>query len=258
MRLLITFGPAWEPLDGARRLTNMSTGRLGVQLANAFMDAGWDVHCLRGEGATYGGALRTGEVETFTTNDDLAEKLERIGRLRRVDAVFHAAALCDYRIARVTNATGENVRSAKIATRDGRLLLELEPATKVLPKLRGWFPQARLVGWKYELAGTRNDAFAKAWRQLRECDTDACVLNGAAYGHGFALCRPGGSVIACFSSTQLADSLQAWLAGESSSAKEASEFRFQGLHPTQHHRPGDRLEHGILDALPRVEAHDAA
>lgn len=214
MRLLITFGPAWEPLDGARRLTNMSTGRLGVQLANAFLEAGWEVHCLRGEGATYAGAVHTHEVETFTTNDELADKLERISRLRRVDAVFHAAALCDYRIARVSNAVGEEVRSAKIATRDGRLLLELEPATKVLPRLRGWFPNARIVGWKYELAGTRQDAFAKAWRQLGDCRTDACVLNGSAYGDGFALCRPDGQVDACSGPTQLAVVLERWLAGE--------------------------------------------
>lgn len=212
MRLLITFGPAWEPLDGARRLTNMSTGRLGVHLANAFDQAGWEVLCLRGEGATFSGALRTREVETFTTNDDLAEKLERIGRQGQVDAVFHAAALCDYRVARVTNAAGMDVRSAKIATRDGCLWIELEPAAKVLPRLRGWFPGARIVGWKYELTGTSDDAFAKAWRQLHECGTDACVLNGSAYGEGFALCLPDRVVGRFSNSTQLAVALERWLA----------------------------------------------
>ncbi|HTH49576.1 MAG TPA: phosphopantothenoylcysteine decarboxylase [Candidatus Limnocylindria bacterium] len=221
MRLLLTFGPAWEPLDGARRLTNMSTGRLGVQLANAFVAAGWEVHCLRGEGATYQGPLHTHEVETFATNDDLADKLWRISRLRQVDAVFHAAALCDYRIARVTNSAGKDLRSAKIATREGRLWLELEPATKVLPQLRGWFPQARIVGWKYELVGTRDDAFAKARRQLGECGTNACVLNGAAYGDGFGLYHTDGTVKRCDGSTQLADSLLAWLGARPFSAPQA-------------------------------------
>jgi phosphopantothenoylcysteine synthetase/decarboxylase len=214
MRLLMTFGPGWEPLDGVRRLTNLSTGRLGVQLANAFVEAGWEVHCLRGEGATYSGALEASEVEPFTTNDDLAERLDRISRQRPVDAVFHAAALCDYRIGRVLNAGGDEVRSAKIATRDGRLVLELEPAAKVLPRLRGWFPRACIVGWKYELAGTRAEAFAKAWRQLRECRTDACVLNGSAYGEGFALCRAGGVVNPLSDSTQLANALERWLGSD--------------------------------------------
>ncbi len=36
----------------------------------------------------------------------------------------------------------------------------------VLPRIRDWFPDARILGWKYELAGTRDEAFAKAWKQL--------------------------------------------------------------------------------------------
>lgn len=214
MRLLITFGPSWEPLDGARRLTNMSTGRLGTDLANAFTATGWEVHCLRGEGSSHRELPATHEVETFTTNDDLASKMERIGRLRRIDAVFHAAALCDYRIARVTNAAGDEIRSEKIATKDGCLSIELEPATKILPKLRSWFPRARIIGWKYELAGTREDAFAKARRQLADCGTDACVLNGAAYGPGFAICRPDGGVERCDDAGRLATALKRWLIGD--------------------------------------------
>lgn len=207
MRLLITFGPGFEPIDQARRLTNFSTGKLGSQLANHFHQLGWDVHCLRAEGATYSGPLDAGEVEPFTTNDDLTLRLERIGRGPRVDAVFHAAALCDFRVARIVNPMGEQVSSPKIATRDGRLTLELEPATKVLPRLRGWFPEATIVGWKYELAGGRDDAFAKAWRQLAECGTEACVLNGAAHGPGFTICQPEYRVRPCDSVEELAAGL---------------------------------------------------
>ena len=197
MRALITFGPGYEPIDQARRLTNFSTGRLGTQLANAFVAAGWDVHCLRAETTSYAGKLHATEVESFSTNDDLAERFERIGQLRHIDAIFHAAALCDYRVARIADASGNAVHSPKIATRDGRLVLELEPATKVLPKLRGWFPHSYIVGWKYELAGNQNDAFAKAWRQLLDCHTDACVLNGAAYGPGFAVCLASKTSFSC-------------------------------------------------------------
>jgi phosphopantothenoylcysteine decarboxylase/phosphopantothenate--cysteine ligase len=213
MRLLITFGPSYEPIDQARRLTNLSIGRLGAFLANSFLKAGWNVHCLRAEGSSWRGPLHATEVETFTTNDDLAERLERIGRMRKIDAVFHAAALCDYRVARVIDATGSTVSSPKIATRDGRLTLELEPATKVLPLLRGWFPKSRIVGWKYELAGGCGDAFAKAWRQMDDCDTDACVLNGAAYGRGFALCLPSRRFVECADEIALHAGLMRWLSG---------------------------------------------
>jgi phosphopantothenate---cysteine ligase (CTP) len=211
MKIIITCGPSYEPIDGARRMTNMSTGRLGVTLANYFADAGHDVLCLKGEGSTYPGPLRVDGVETFTTNDDLAQRLQRISQNEAAYAIFHAAALCDYRVEQVLSATGEAMVSKKFATRDGRLHLVLAPATKVLPKLRSWFPKARIIGWKYELAGSREDAFAKAWKQLRECHTDACVLNGAAYGEGFALCQTDGRVATCAETGGLCTLLGKWL-----------------------------------------------
>lgn len=187
-------------------------------LANHFVGAGWEVTCLRGEGATCHGPDRAHHTGTFSTNDDLRRRLEAMARSGGPEVLFHAAALCDYRVARVTNGAGESVRSPKIATRDGRLCVELEPATKVLPLLRPLFPAARIVGWKYELAGTRDDALGKAWRQLAECGTDACVLNGAAYGDGFALCLPDRSIRHCPDSVALAETLESWLEADGDSA----------------------------------------
>jgi phosphopantothenoylcysteine synthetase/decarboxylase len=211
MKILITCGPSHEPIDGARRMTNMSTGRLGVTLANYFADAGHEVICLKGEGSTYPGAVHAKRIETFATNEDLARLLESFSREGNIDAVLHAAALCDYRVERVMSAAGEAMQSAKFATRDGRLHLVLAPALKVLPKLRGWYPDARIAGWKYELAGTREDAFARAWQQVRHCKTDACVLNGAAYGEGFALCHSDGNVQTTANAAGLGAALVGWL-----------------------------------------------
>ena len=211
MKIIITCGPSYEPIDGARRMTNMSTGKLGVTLVNAFTDAGHEVICLKGEGSTFTGPVRAARVETFATNDNLAQHLESISRLENIDAVLHAAALCDYKVEQVLSGAGEAITSAKFATRDGRLHLILAPAMKVLPKMRRWFPSARIVGWKYELAGTRDDAFGKAWKQLRDCETDACVLNGAAYGEGFALCHADGCVQTCSDAPALCESILEWL-----------------------------------------------
>ena len=211
MKLIVTCGPAFEPIDGARRVTNFSTGRLGIVLANHFASHGWEVACLKGEQATCPDPLHARRVLAFSTNDDLAAKLALLAGEGGWAAVLHAAALCDFRVERVLNECGEAVASPKFSSREGRLKLELAPATKVLPKLRGWFPHARLVGWKYELAGERGDAFAKAWAQLAECHTDACVLNGAAYGAGFGFCTAS-AFHGCADSAALADWCARWLA----------------------------------------------
>lgn len=211
MNIIVTCGPSYEPIDQARRLTNMSTGKLGANLVDFLAEAGHEVICLRGEGSTHPAPVRGARVEAFATNDDLAGLLESIARREKIDVIFHAAALCDYRVEQVLTGAGGAITSPKFATRDGRLHLILAPALKVLPRMRGWFPGARIVGWKYELAGTRDDAFAQARKQLRDGRTDACVLNGAAYGDGFALCHADGRVQACFDTSGLCEALLRWL-----------------------------------------------
>lgn len=212
MNVLVTGGPAWEPIDGMRRLTNASTGALGSRLAEGLATAGHRVTYLRAEMAV--APLPVGPIETvpFSTNTDLARRLEGWPDRASVGAVFHAAALCDFRVAAVRSADGADFHAAKIPTRSGPVILELEPAMKVLPRLRAWFPAARLVGWKYELNGTRADALAAAWRQLEEAGTDACVLNGGAWGEGFALCERPGRVVAFPDAPGLAAGLVGWLA----------------------------------------------
>lgn len=210
MKVVVTCGPSYEPVDQARRLTNFSTGRLGIALSNAFTARGWDVTCLKGEQATCADVLHARRVLSFSTNEDLAVKLASLADEGGWDAVFHAAALCDFRVERVLDERGEELESPKFSSRAGRLNLVLVPAAKVLPRLRDWFPQARLVGWKYELAGSRSEAFAKARAQLSEGGTAVCVLNGAAYGSGFACCTPG-SVHTLADSAALADWLGRWL-----------------------------------------------
>ena len=52
MRVIVTCGPSYEPIDRVRRLTNFSTGELGLLLAAALAREGHEVICLKGEGAT--------------------------------------------------------------------------------------------------------------------------------------------------------------------------------------------------------------
>lgn len=211
MRILITCGPSYEPLDQVRRITNASTGRLGVTLANSLTKAGHEVVCCRGVGATFAETLRARECVEFGTNDELLRQLRDLAAAEAFDAVLHAAAVCDFRVERVDFPNAGETNHSKIASRGGPLRLILAPATKLLPLLRDLFPRARIVGWKYELDGTPTEALDKAWRQIREAHTDACVLNGSACGKGFAFCRPPDHVQRWEDLPALCRGLQNWL-----------------------------------------------
>ena len=191
MNCIVTAGPAYEPLDDVRRLTNFSTGRLGTELANYLAARGHHVILLLGEQATYAGERRAKKVEFFSTAADLHRKLKALPA-KKADAIFHTAAVSDFSFGRIfaPDAAGKlaEIKSAKkISTRQGKLLVELLPTPKIIAELRGWFPRAKITGWKFEADGKRADAVAAARRQLVECATDLCVVNGPAYGEGFGL-----------------------------------------------------------------------
>jgi len=196
---VITCGPAIAPIDSVRRITNFATGEIGTILARELAVRGFEVICFRGEGSI-APAPDGVEVRNFTTNESLALALRALPR--QPDAIFHAAAMCDFEVEKIEGADMQS----KLSSRCESLVLTLRPAPKILPTLRELFPSAKIIGWKYELDGDHAQALARAREQIAQCRTDLCVLNGAAYGEGFgivssaeseALHSPDKSSLAC-------------------------------------------------------------
>jgi phosphopantothenoylcysteine synthetase/decarboxylase len=195
MNCIVTAGPTFEPLDDVRRLTNFSTGRLGTELANFLTARGHSVTLLIGEAATWPGERGARVVKSFSSTKDLRGKMKSFSG-KKVEAIFHAAAVSDFCFGKMfTRAADGKLKSftptKKIPTRGGSLLVELAPTPKIIVELRGWFPRARIVGWKFEADGRRAEALRSAQEQMAECATDACVANGPAYGKGFGLVKAG-------------------------------------------------------------------
>lgn len=190
MRVVVTCGPSYEPIDEVRRITNFSTGELGIQLTNHLARSGFEVTCFKGVGATWPEKVVGAKVVPFATNDNLRAELEAVESRETIGAVFHAAALCDYRVKSVHSSDGTEIAAMKIPSRAGELTLTLDPAAKVIRDLRDFFPASRIVGWKYELTGSKADVLASSIRQLSESRSDAVVMNGAAYGVGFGFLEP--------------------------------------------------------------------
>ncbi|HTD66708.1 MAG TPA: phosphopantothenoylcysteine decarboxylase [Candidatus Limnocylindria bacterium] len=195
MRCIITAGPTFEPLDQVRRLTNHSTGRLGSELTNYLTECGHEATLLIGQQATWRGERNAARVETFTTTDNLRLRLRALAD-ESWDAVCHAAAVSDFTFGKTFSRDPKGalhpVQSGKLSTLGEPLLVELMPTAKIISELRGWFPRATIVGWKYEVDGLRDEVIEKASRQIFENQTDACVANGPAYGEGFGLVTPDG------------------------------------------------------------------
>ena len=190
MNCIVTAGPTYEPLDEVRRLINFSTGQLGSELGNYLVVRGHSVTLLLAQQATWRGEVHAQQVVSFGTTADLRARLQILAS-KSVEAVFHAAAVSDFAFGkiwrRLISDELEEIHSGKISSREGPLLAELIATPKIIAELRDWFPKAWLGGWKYELEGTQSDAIAQGEKQLTSNRTNACVVNGRAYGSGFGL-----------------------------------------------------------------------
>ena len=210
-RVVVTCGPSYEPIDEVRRLTNFATGEVGILLSNALTSAGYEVLCFKGVGATCSRAVEGAHVMPFATNDNLLAELEAIPERESIAAVFHTAALSDFRVKSIHRADGTEIAAPKIPSREGELLLTLIPAEKVIAHLRRLFPVSRIVGWKYELNGRRTEALRAGVQQIDENRTDVCVVNGQSYGAGFGFVEPEAPLVHCADKSELCNHLVGWL-----------------------------------------------
>jgi phosphopantothenate---cysteine ligase (CTP) len=205
MRVVISGGPSSEPIDEVRLITNRSTGELGVILAEAFRLRRHQVNLYLGRLSQF----RHPGAIYFDRNEDIQRMFREIDESKSVNVVLHAAALADFEV-KAVRAGNREVGSSKIGSEHQTLSLELVPKQKVISELRACFPNALIVGWKLEPDGSREDLIAEAVHQIQKNQTDACVINGRAFGQGFGFCTLEGLRESFSSKSELAAFLVKW------------------------------------------------
>jgi len=213
-RAIVTCGPSLTPIDAVRRITNFSTGELGVRLAECLADHGWEVICFKGIASTYRNPEgRSVQVREFSTNADLLAQMEATAAAEQIAVVFHAAALSDYEVESVESLQGQALEARKISSHLSGIRLTLRPAPKLLPRLGTLFPEAKIAGWKFELEGDRESAVETARLQIAENKTALSVVNGEAFGEGFGILHPEGECESLATRSALCQALAVWAGG---------------------------------------------
>ncbi len=168
MKLLITAGATREPLDAVRFLSNVSTGKTGAAIAEAFTAGGHDVTLLHGEGAVTTRAVR--HREPFSSAQDLLGRLQRHLATGNFDAVVMTAAVADYRPA--------EVKSGKISSDADELTIRLVRNEKILPRLKTFSPRAlKVIGFKLTVSADEDARRAAVAAQFAAGGVDAVVQN---------------------------------------------------------------------------------
>lgn len=161
LRLLITAGATREAWDAVRVLTNRSSGRMGLALASAARRLGAEVRLLAGSAMWVPDTM---PCERFEGAQDLG--LRMAAAASAVDAVFHAAAVADFR------------PTQPIAGKADRRAGEFSVALTPVPDLAATLPRSN--GRPYLVifaANAADELIDKARAKLQEKGADAVVAN---------------------------------------------------------------------------------
>jgi phosphopantothenoylcysteine decarboxylase/phosphopantothenate--cysteine ligase len=212
VKVLLIAGPTHVPLDEARSITNRSTGKTGLVIAELFHKAGHSVCLWLGEGTTHPLPPSLNQPTQFHTLTDL-EGLILKTDLSTFDVILLPAALPDYDLHQALGPDNHPLPRKKWPGSLPRIQVELRPSSRVLPTLRSKAPNAKIIGWKWEAGVTLNEAIRAAQQQYLSCKTSASVLNGPAYGTGYLLIPAEGENVPCADARALGGALLQFFKG---------------------------------------------
>jgi phosphopantothenoylcysteine decarboxylase/phosphopantothenate--cysteine ligase len=161
-KVLITAGPTYEAIDPVRFVGNHSSGKMGFELAEAFLAVGAEVTLVSGPTAQTCSA-QIAKIDVVSAQNMLDAVLLN---LPHQDIIVMSAAVADYR--------PKIVATEKIKKNDGSLTIELERTTDILATLGKLKKQNQfLVGFALETQNEESNAIEK----LKRKNLDLIVLN---------------------------------------------------------------------------------
>lgn len=96
IKVLVTAGGTQEPIDTVRVISNLSSGRTGIAIAEHLAQMGFDVTLLQSHGSAK--AEYVSQKEAFTSFASLDEKMHHLLSQETFTHVIHTAAVSDYSV----------------------------------------------------------------------------------------------------------------------------------------------------------------
>ena len=182
-KILITAGPTNEYIDEVMKITNMSTGRLGIELTKKYLENGDEVTLIATRSVFRSGLFEKYNLKNkvnlksipIETTDDMFNALKNESK-KEYDLVIHSSAVGDYkpefsfRMEDLAMEIAQNIKEGKttyeevlqiltnpnckvnddtkISSYEPHLTVKLTLTTKLISRLREWYKDATFVGFK--------------------------------------------------------------------------------------------------------------
>jgi phosphopantothenoylcysteine decarboxylase/phosphopantothenate--cysteine ligase len=168
VRVLITAGPTFEPIDAVRGITNRSSGRMGYAVAQAAIEAGAQVALV--SGPTEIAPPPRAQVIPVTTAQEMLDAVN--AQVDGCDIFVSVAAVADYRVS--------SPSKQKMKKQDQALTLQLEPTVDILASVSTRAKPPFCVGFAAESHDL--DRFAEEKRRRKKLPLLAANLAQEAIG----------------------------------------------------------------------------
>ncbi|MGC6769870.1 phosphopantothenate--cysteine ligase [Enterococcus sp. LJL128] len=217
MNILITAGGTSERIDNVRSITNHSTGKLGLEIGEAFLSRGHQVTYLTTATALRPVANSKLTVFEIETTAQLQRTMAQLLEEQTFSAVIHSMAVSDFSsetslpeeelIDKVTEqllamqtytreSIAETIRKAldaignqkteakKISSKTERLLLFLKKNPKIIAMIREKQPQTILIGFKLLVGVSEDQLIQVGMDTLEQNHCDFVLANDLEKIHG--------------------------------------------------------------------------
>ncbi|MFP4364700.1 MAG: bifunctional phosphopantothenoylcysteine decarboxylase/phosphopantothenate--cysteine ligase CoaBC [Spirochaetia bacterium] len=167
-RVLITAGRTVEYIDTVRTITNNSTGKMGIAIAEAAQAAGAEVTLIAGK--TSIPLPESINIIKTETGSQMKQAVFNELENRKYDCFISCAAVSDYKV--------EKVSEEKISTHTSeKLYLELVPTEKILDQVKPAFPETYVVAFRAQTGLDRDGLIRDGVSRRKKAGADLIAVN---------------------------------------------------------------------------------
>jgi phosphopantothenoylcysteine decarboxylase/phosphopantothenate--cysteine ligase len=175
-RILITAGPTRSYLDAFRYITNPSSGKMGVAIAENALARGADVTIVYGPASAK--PPRGAKIIPIETTEEMLDAVVGELKAEKYHAAILSAAAADYGAA--------DRKMEKTPSGKKEWVLQLKPLPKIVENVKKADPEVYLVGFKAEYGVSDEELIDRAYKRLKGAGMDLIVANDVARkGVGF-------------------------------------------------------------------------
>ena len=195
-KIIITAGGTREKIDNVRRITNSSSGKLGMIIANQLLMERKDIFiyyvCSKNSLRPNDDRIKIIEIDGTI---DLKNNIENLLKNDQIDYFIHSMAVSDYMTDYVTTVDKikksilehndvddvfkniEVVGGNKISSHEDNLVIVLKQTPKIISIIKDISPSTYLVGFKLLDEVSKNELIEEAKRLRNKNNCDLVVAN---------------------------------------------------------------------------------